>query len=62
MNEITKFKKGTHKKGDESGIIVLLNTKKHNVTIWQLKRVVLLDKKQECKALKIGENLKPYRT
>ena len=33
MNVITKFKKETHEKGDESGTIVLLNTKKHNDTI-----------------------------
>ena len=47
---MTKFKKETHEKGDESGTIVLLNTKKHNVTIRQLKRVVLLDtKKQQMK-------------
>ena len=27
VNVITKFKQETHKKGDESGTIVLLNTK-----------------------------------
>ena len=42
---MTKFKKETQEKGDESGTRVLLNTKKHNGTIRQLKRVVLLNTK-----------------